>query len=154
MTERIPRPLLVARADWGSHPRKRWMALAQLQPGNTYWVVFVESYPAEFYTHLAIRFSRARKGQRSGKRVQAERAANAPTLLAWAAAASVRLDARLAQEIEEGFGPRRDGEDRFDAPVGLLGMLDVLLGNFPLQEPQDEILRQVEGWIFGQTLPE
>jgi len=50
------------------------------RPGR---VVIAETDPAEFYTHLGVRFARQR-GQRSGKRVQEARAANAPALLAWA----------------------------------------------------------------------
>ena len=52
--------------------------------------------------------------------------------------------------MEQGdFGARNDGEDRFDAVVGLLGMLDVVLGNLPSGEPEDDTTR-VEGWILGQ----
>lgn len=46
-------------------------------------------------------------------------------------------------------GAGKDGEDRFDAVVGLLGMLDVVLGNRRPGEPEDDTTR-IEGWILGQ----
>ena len=49
----------------------------------------------------------------------------------------------------DGFGGGADGEDRFDAVVGLWGMLDVALGNRAPGEPDDKTT-WVEGWILGQ----
>jgi hypothetical protein len=83
-----------------------------LRPGAT---VVAETYPTECYRHLGVRFARPRAGRSSGKRVQAERAANAPTLLRWADEAGVDLAPGLRSDIETGFGARADGEDRFDA---------------------------------------
>jgi hypothetical protein len=113
--------------------------------------VVAEAYPAEFYGHLGVCFPPARAGRRSGKRVQADRAANARVLLQGAREMGVDLTDTLCREIEDGFGNRADGEDRFDAVVGLLGMLNVLLGRRPSGEPEDEAVRSVEGWILGQT---
>jgi len=45
-----------------------------------------------------------------------------------------------------------NGEDRFDAVVGLMGMLDVLFRYRPLDEPVDERVRKIEGWILGQSV--
>jgi hypothetical protein len=115
-------------------------------------LVVVESYPAEFYTHLSISFSPRQAGSRSGKRVQADRAANAPALLAWAVPAPVSLTPDLQQSLLDGFGSKPDGEDRFDAVIGLLGMLNGILGYQPIEEPEDLNIRKVEGWIFGQKI--
>jgi hypothetical protein len=43
-----------------------------------------------------------------------------------------------------------DSDDPFDAAVGLLGMLNVVLGYRPAGDAQAEIIRRVEGWILGQ----
>jgi hypothetical protein len=117
-----------------------------LQPGR---IVLAETYPAECYTHLGIAFPR-QAGRRTGKRVQAVRADNAPPLLAWAKKTRVRLAPALREQIADGFGPSPDGEDPFDAVVGLFGMLNVVLGHRPAGAPEDPVLRQVEGWILGQ----
>jgi hypothetical protein len=57
----------------------------------------------------------------------------------------------IAALIVDGFGPRKDGEDLFDAIVGLLGMLDVVMGGRPSGEPDDPIVHSLEGWILGQA---
>jgi hypothetical protein len=111
-------------------------------------LVVAESYPAEFYHHLGVVFP-ARAG---GKRSQAARAANAGTLLAWAAANGVALHPALEADAGDGFGPAADAEDRFDAVVGAMGMLNVVLGNRPPGEPADPVTRRVEGWILGQLV--
>jgi hypothetical protein len=118
------------------------------RPGRA---VIAETYPTEFYTHLGVRFAH-QPGQRSGKRVQHDRAANAPALLAWARAAHVRLTPALRAELRNGFGSSADGEDRFDAAVGLFGMLNVVLQRRPPGDPtDDDVVRKVEGWILGQV---
>ena len=115
--------------------------------------VAVETYPAEFYHQLGIRFTKPRRGEKSGKRVQSEREANAPALLACLSELGHSLETDLRVEIEVGFGPDANGEDRFDAFIGLVGMLKTIrqLDIFP--EPEDQNLLKIEGWIFGQALP-
>ena len=49
----------------------------------------------------------------------------------------------------DGFGPSASGEDRFDAVVGLIGMLEYLSGKKQFFEPETDEIRQIEGWIFG-----
>ena len=109
-------------------------------------LVVTETYPAEMYGHLGLAISRPQRSKRS----QPDRAAEASTMRAWAHATGVRLTRQLQDEIEVGFGSTRDGEDRFDAVVGLFSMLDVVLGNLPSGEPPDGST-QIEGWILGYS---
>jgi hypothetical protein len=115
-------------------------------------IVAVETYPAEFYHQLGITFRKAGKGEKSGKRSHIDRASNADRILASAAQLGLNLEHGLQAEIEDGFGTGNDGEDRFDAMVGLLGMLKVVRGLDNFQEPEEAWLRVIEGWIFGQEL--
>jgi hypothetical protein len=114
-------------------------------------IVIAETYPAEFYGHLGVTFSPSCAGVPSGKRVQAERVANATPLVGWASRTDVELEPNLLAELADGFGSKTSGEDRFDAMVGLLGMLNVVLGNRAAGEPSDRQTRSIEGWIFGQA---
>lgn len=111
-----------------------------LKPGQ---VVIVETYPTEFYQHLGIILD-------PGKRSQEARRRNADVLFRWADKVSVQLSPGLQSVIKDGFGKSADGEDPFDATVGLFGMLNVILGHRPTGEPLDNTTRQVEGWMFGQ----
>ena len=115
-------------------------------------VVVAETYPGEVYHHLGLEIV---DGKRS-KRRQSDRKADAFTMQNWAQANHIQLTDALRNDIVHGFGSKEDGEDRFDAVVGLLGMLNVVLGHrepgVPEDEsgvPDDEITR-VEGWILGQ----
>jgi hypothetical protein len=109
-------------------------------------LVLAECYPAEAM--------RTRRIPRLGsKRSAAARRATAPALREAMAALSVSPDAVLAGEIADGFGPRPNGEDRFDAVIGLLGVVAVLDGAQPDHVPQDPWIRRWEGWVLGQTEP-
>jgi len=85
-----------------------------------------------------------------GKRSQVARARAGAALLAWAEAEGVSLAPALVAHIRDGFGPRPDGDDAFDTAVGLLGVLNIVLGRRPAGEPSDPVIRAVEGWILGQ----
>ena len=114
-------------------------------------LVIAETYPGEVYGHLDLRSPlRANRG----KRRQTARAACARSLLSWAERASVALAPELRTDITSGFGPNPDAEDRFDAVVGLFGMLNVLLCHRPSGEPDDPVVRRIEGWILGQGAAE
>ena len=110
-----------------------------LRPGH---MVVAETYPAEFYRHLNIELG--------SKRSQDDRRTNAPVLLRWAEDNAVNLTDQMRSTIQDGFGDAPDGEDPFDATIGLFGMLNVLLGNRPPGEPADPATRDIEGWMFGQ----
>jgi hypothetical protein len=114
-------------------------------------VIVAETYPAEYYVHLGAGFSTHRRGEKSGKRDQRDRAGNAAALLGWAKKAGVVVSPELETALKDGFGPSPDGEDPFDAVVGLFGMLNVILGYRPPGEPEEEAIRKIEGWILGQS---
>jgi hypothetical protein len=97
-----------------------------------------------------VTFSRPGRGARSGKSVQEDRKRSAPALLNWAERVGLTLSDELQASIMAGFGPTSDGEDAFDAVIGLFGMLEVVLGFGAPGEPQEEELRSIEGWILGQ----
>jgi hypothetical protein len=108
--------------------------------------VIVETYPAEAYRRLDLRMGRPG----SAKTRQADRAADAGRLLRWAAAHGVIPDEELTVQILDGFGPRRAGEDPFDAVTGLFGMIDTLRCADEPQHPDDPAVTRIEGWMFGQ----
>lgn len=111
---------------------------------GAYAIVVAETYPAEAYRHLG--FPRTRWS----KRVQSGRRARAKEIKEWAAQRPVVLEPPTLNAINDGFGPRKDGEDPFDALVGLCSMLDVALGYRTEGVPNAASVRRVEGWILGQ----
>ena len=107
-------------------------------------LVLTETYPTEFYRHLNITLD-------PGKRSQSARRRTADTLTRWASAAGVELTPDLESTIKDGFGRSPDGEDPFDATVGLFGMLEVVLGRRLPGEPNNETIRKIEGWMLGKS---
>ena len=112
------------------------------QPGN---IVVVEIYPAEFYHHLGL-FPR---NERKSKRKQIDRCSFADMLINWAEVLHLRLDDTLLTSIKDGFGNQQDSEDRFDALIGLYGMINIMERNQPTGEPFPAPVEKIEGWIFG-----
>ena len=109
--------------------------------------VVAETYPAEVYGHLGLDAAAPwRQAQPGGAARQAPRACSPGRRLP-----ASTLDPAARAEIEDGFGAGAIGEDRFDAVVGLLGMLNVVLGRRASGEPDDPVVRRIEGWILGQT---
>src|SRR4051794_39314971 len=111
-------------------------------------IIIAETYPTEFYGHLGISL-------KGSKRERTSRLPQARAFDAWQrqpqVATLVRY-ARCAQDaIDDGFGDEKDGEDRFDAFVGLVGMLNVAFGMRSAGWPSDPAERAVEGWILGQV---
>ena len=105
-------------------------------------VTIVETYPAELYAHLGMSgFSKTNRGWRLDQ---------ADLLLA--SDAAPHLDDELRAEIETGFGGGEDGEDRFDAMVGALGLVRIAMGLDRCDVPEDAVVRDVEGWIVGRPL--
>jgi hypothetical protein len=57
------------------------------------------------------------------------------------------LDDSIGHSILHGFCDELDGDDRFDALVGLYGMMNIILGYYPVWEPDPPQVSRVEGWI-------
>lgn len=111
--------------------------------------VVVETYPREYYRHIATTDGSA---ARWSKRTQAGRKLQGPGLLAWADRIGLGLSTELAQQIAEGFSPSPDDEDRFDAVVGLVAMVAVARGQLSTGEPtSDPVIASIEGWILGRA---
>lgn len=111
-------------------------------------LTLAETYPADVYARLGARF-----GPRESKRRRDDRARKAPALLAWADAAGVVLAPALRAALADGFGAADKGGDRFDAVVGLLGMIGTVDGRWPAGAPDDDDVRRWEGWILGRAAP-
>ncbi len=110
-----------------------------LTPGR---IVVAETYPAECYGWF---FPEPLKGK--GK-VEIRRKAGVH-MLNWAETACVELDPALVGAIKRGFP---EGDDAFDAVVGLFGMVEVAAGRRQPGEPSKHSVRNLEGWILGQSL--
>jgi hypothetical protein len=119
---------------WPFHGRLDDMLL----PGR---IVVAETYPSECYGWF---FSEPLNGK--GKLEIRKKAGG--RLLKWAETACVELDPAVARTIEEGFP---EGDDAFDAVVGLFGMIEVVTGRRQPGEPSEDSIRKVEGWILGQS---
>jgi hypothetical protein len=107
--------------------------------------VVTEAYPGEIYGHLRLSL-RAQGGNGS----EAARRVAASLLLAWARRTDLALAPGLRAEITAGFGGAPGADDRFDAVVGLFGLINVVSGARPSGEPDDPVVRRIEGWILGQ----
>ncbi len=110
---------------------------------NSKPVVVTETYPGNVYRQIGM--------PRGGwsKRRQADRIRMGQSILPWLAARP-DLDTGLLQPfIDDGFGSDKAGEDRFDATIGLLGMLDVVDGRRGEGIPAIAAVHKWEGWILG-----
>ena len=108
--------------------------------------VIVEAYPAEAYLQLGLRMG----SRGTAKTDQDDRRADAPRLLERCRRIGVRTDPDLAVQLRDGFGSARAGEDRFDATVGLIAMIDTVRRGAEPELPDDPYVRRHEGWMFGQ----
>lgn len=118
--------------------------LAELTSGGD--VVVAETYPAEACVHIGIK----PPGRGWSKRRQEGRAAQQGAILDWAQRRPAHLTDELSAQVVDGFGPSKDAEDPFDALLGLLSMVEVVLGYRGAGAPDRDEVRTVEGWILGQ----
>jgi hypothetical protein len=102
-------------------------------------VVIAETYPAECYGWFS--------GSTLSKRDIDSRRKFGISLVSWAAASQVGIEATLAEQIRNGFPVGKD--DAFDAIVGLFGMVQACSGMRSVREPKGDALT-VEGWILGR----
>ena len=107
-------------------------------------IVLAETYPAEVMRHLGL-------STRGSKRRQTDRIALAEALLGAMTALGCHPDDAMKTSLLNGFGADAAGEDRFDATIGVLGVINVLEGRRPDGIPDDPGLRRWEGWVLGQT---
>jgi len=107
--------------------------------------VLCETYPAVAYRHLGCCFA-----PHESKRSQGHRKSKGQQLRAWFDARDHQPTKDVVSEIENGFGDSATGEDRFDAFVGLLSMIDVIKGPSVASVPTDVFIRCWEGWILGR----
>ncbi|WP_449313987.1 DUF429 domain-containing protein [Rhizobium sp. F40D2] len=113
-----------------------------MMPGAT---VVAETYPGDVYGQLGI----PRRPVWS-KRKQNGRRSVASHLMRWLENRPHVDGSGLQGLISDGFGTGKDGEDRFDATVGLLGMIDVVDGRRGEGVPEADDVKTWEGWILGQ----
>ncbi|MBZ5669230.1 MAG: hypothetical protein LAO04_05825 [Acidobacteriia bacterium] len=109
-----------------------------LVPGN---IVVAETYPAECCRWFS-------KDPLGSKCERGNRRKFGASLLGWADNHDVMLANCLTEDIQSGFP---QGDDAFDAVVGLFGMLHVCLGERSPGEPDDRAIREIEGWILGRN---
>ena len=115
------------------------------QPG----IVVTETYPGEIYNHFSMEIAAPNRS----KYRQDDRRREAPVLFGVAKHLHMDLTDSLSAMIEDGFGNRGEGDDQFDAVVGLFGMVNVLRGKRAPGDQRDVARRIIEGWILGQVDP-
>jgi len=108
-------------------------------------LVICETYPAEAYGQIGLRFPPG-----ASKRRQSDRRGAAPVLFGWASRNGVSFSGGMRNTIVEGFGSGASGEDQFDAALGLFGMIEVVDGRRPAA-PESIGAINCEGWILGQA---
>jgi hypothetical protein len=101
-----------------------------------------EVYPAAIYPQLGIAHA-------FGKTEQEARRLQAPAILRWCDANNAALSPRLRSDVTDGFGNGDVGEDKFDALVGVLGMIRCIQSLQGYAVPADPAIRQIEGWMLG-----
>ena len=121
-----------------------------LHPGR---VIVAETYPAEYYTGILMDPDIPNRPPRFSKRNPQNLQQFAQHILHWVDSHELDCDASLIEMIRAGFSPPSAGEDAFDAMIGLLGMISVILGDHSPGEPKIEEIRRIEGWILGQPAP-
>jgi hypothetical protein len=102
-------------------------------------IVIAETYPAECYGWFLPEPLRG-KGKLEVRRSVGSH------LTKWAASLDLTLEPALLGMIEKGFP---EGDDAFDAVVGLFGMIAVTMGRRQPVEPSGDRIRKLEGWILG-----
>lgn len=107
-------------------------------------LVICETYPAEAYGHVGVRFRRGGSKQRQQDRQEAT-----VGLAPRCDLHGVCLSTDMRKVLEDGFGPRKE-EDAFDAAMGLLGMVEVVEGRRAAAPARTEA-SEWEGWILGQA---
>jgi hypothetical protein len=122
-----------------------WPFDGELGSENSTGLTIAETYPAEMYGWLGIKFQ-----GKGGKRSQAKRREFIQTIRAYIEKRSISLSPDVSAQLKDGFGAAADGEDRFDAFCGACGMIEIANGCRADGAPRDPDIRNYEGWILGQ----
>jgi hypothetical protein len=85
-----------------------------------------------------------------GKRTQAGRKEGCAVVRVWASRHRIKFAPGIEQLMQDGFGVPGDGEDPFDALVGLCGMIEVVEGRRAEAPAAPPLSFPREGWILGQ----
>jgi hypothetical protein len=111
-------------------------------------IVVAETYPREYYRHLG----RMPGPGRWSKRRRDDRLKWIPGLLDWASSLAVTWDTAILRRVETGFSDGKNGEDEFDAVIGLLAMIGVVTGSIDAGAPPEDLaVPSTEGWILGRS---
>ncbi|MEW4490897.1 DUF429 domain-containing protein [Thalassoglobus sp. JC818] len=107
-------------------------------------IVICETYPAESYHHLSL------SGGNWSKRRQEDRRLRGTEMVRWCAKRPVTFSDGLFAQLDDGFGATADGEDPFDAVVGVCSMLDVVTNYRSEGSLRSPHATTTDGWILGQ----
>ena len=108
-------------------------------------LILCETYPAEAYGHVGVRFSAGESKQR-----QVDRRHVVAKLVSRCKENKIELTVRMIDALTNGFGAKKEGEDPFDAALGLFGMIEVVDGRRDAAPAAPEA-PEWEGWILGQA---
>ena len=113
-------------------------------------ITVVETYPREFYRWAAPEWPLG--SQRWSKTRKEDRQLWAASIATWVSELGMAWTDDVRDMAYDGFGSDSNGEDRFDALIGLLGMIAVVTGALDSGVPSDDpAVVSVEGWILGRT---
>ncbi len=107
-------------------------------------IIVAETYPGDVYLQIELP-----EKHTWNKKTPEGRRATAPKLNYWLKNRKVSPKNGLTEEIDAGFGSDNTGEDRFDALVGLFGMIDVADGQLFEGAPNDPEITTWEGSMLG-----
>jgi hypothetical protein len=94
--------------------------------------VIFETYPTEFSRQLGL-------GTMAGKRKREVRRMHGPAIMSAADRLDIEVHPSLERQVLDGFGLGNGADDRFNAVIGLLGMLNVVLGRRSPGNPRDDL---------------
>ncbi|REC96033.1 DUF429 domain-containing protein [Kushneria indalinina] len=101
----------------------------------------------ETWPTLAARLMKNELSPRQSKRRQVDRIEAGKAL--FESGLPIVWDGQAKASVVSGFGERADGEDAFDATLGLLMMIAVVEEHLPASSTLSPVARHLEGWILG-----
>jgi hypothetical protein len=123
-----------------------WPFDGALACSASHFPTIAETYPAESYRHVGINLRPGMSKQNQGHRRKALSDIND-----WCSANQIVLSKEVDEAVDDGFGPRKSGEDPFDAFAGLIAMIEVAEGRRQPSPASNIPIQEREGWILGQT---